>query len=60
MIDIINNVASNDINDEIIIIIIQTIINMLIIFLNHENLYNERKVFIINSIIFSSTKKTFE
>ena len=60
IINIIDNVASNDVDNEITIVIIQTISNVSIIFLNHENLYNERKIFIINSMIFSSTKKTFE
>ena len=60
MIDIIDNVASNNANDETIIVTIQTITNMSMIFLNHENLCDERETFIINSTIFSSTKKTFE
>ena len=51
--------ASND-DDEITIVIIQTITKMTMIFLNYENLCDEREIFIINSTTSSSTKKTFE
>ena len=60
IIDKIENNTLNNVNDETIIVIIQIITNVSIIFLNQKNLCDERKIFMINSTIFSSTKKTFE